>query len=421
MATHDFALTAKLSSNAYFAGDFLYCVVTVRSAGYFMLSAELHGLCRRDARWAPHHVVGEPVKASSARDLGFGQADTDSCMLECAQPTVLGCEVGGESRVTTYLFYAQLPYELVPSFRGSSFKFVYFVSVLVQVGQEKHRVLKVPFRVLRKSRIDGIDLDKPPLEPLKLGRAHGCITLSHPDDMFGFTEVADATMRGRIELARAAVEESGGATEWALTLPPHHCPLLQEADFVRQMAEERSAKFFERANGHGRAFAIQSKQFVVVDWRMDHSVLALDDSVKGVLDFSRGEVMCYRAHMALLMREIVRAVRDEPEKTIDHVVDELDRDTFNAWTLPVCFHLPTDHTQTFSTKYLSVRWVIKFVFYCGKQRINAAADEEIHSLATKAESALDKIEWELDVPLVVIGPSLPQFLVGEPAGVGLVL
>ncbi len=291
----------------------------------------------------------------------------------------------------------------------------------MSLGQDRQRVLKVPFRVLRKSRIDGIDLERPPLEPLKLGRAHGCITLAHPDDMYGFVEVADPVARARIELARAAVEETGGATEWALTLPPHHCPLLQEADYVRQMAEERSAKFFERAHVHGRAYAIQSKQYVVVDWRMDHSILNLGDAVKGCLDFSRGEVACYRAHMALLLREVVPASAGEPERTIDHVVDELDRDTFNAWSIPVCFHFPADHAQTFATKYLAVRWVIKFVFYCGRQRINAAADEEVHALAARPQSELDQIEWELDVPVVVIGPSLPQFLVGEPAGVGLVL
>ncbi len=120
---HEFALTAKLSSNAYFGGDFLYCVVTVTSDGYFLLSAEVHGLCRRDTRWTPHKVVGEPVRAASALALGFGQPETDTSLLECAQPTLLGCEVGGEARVVTYLFYAQLPHELVPSFRGTAFKY----------------------------------------------------------------------------------------------------------------------------------------------------------------------------------------------------------------------------------------------------------------------------------------------------------
>jgi hypothetical protein len=277
--------------------------------------------------------------------------------------------------------------------------------------------------VLRKSRIDSINDLSQGMEPLKLGRSLGCITLCHPDDVFGFVELVDDVARGRVELARAAQEEFGG-TEWALLIPPHHSPLLKEMDYVRTSSEERSAKFFERAHAQGRVFAIQSKQHVVVDWKLDASCFMLGDCVRGVLDFSRGQVACYRVHMALLRREVVKAQQlalSKKDLELDYVVDELDRDSFNAITLPVSFHLTRDHAQTFSTKSFAVRWIIKFVFYCAKQPMKVQFDEEVHARAVVDESELDRIEWELEVPFVVVGPELPRHLAGEPLGVGVVL
>ena len=426
-SVQSFAVTGKLNSNVFFAGDFLFCQVNVKpSHHFFHLSAELHGICRRDTRWVSGPAPGDPIRSRAALDLGFGKGDRESCVLECAQPTVLACEVaesvpGDGSTTLSYLFYAQLPFDLIPSFRGTAFQYFYFVSISVTVGQQQHKVLKVPFRVLRKSRIDGIDLANPPLEPLKLGRAHGCITLTHPDDVFGFVELADAVSRGRVDLARAWEDEHGGTIEWALLLPPHHCPLLKEVDYVRETSEERAYKFFERAHLQGKAFAIQSKNNIVVDWKLDRSVFLLGDNVRGVLDFSRGQVACYRVHMALIRREIVRDVHGKKDLELDYVVDELDRDTFNTMSLPVSFHLNTDHAQTFSTKTFAVRGVIKFVFHCAKQILNPSQDEEIHELAVQEDADLDRIEWELDVPFVVIGRLLPRHLVGEPSGAGIVL
>jgi hypothetical protein len=429
-----FAVTAKLSSNAYFSGDFLFCEVNVKpSLHFFFLSAEVHGICRRDTRWVTGKAPGDAVRSKAALDLGFGGSDRESCVLECAVPTVLACEVAtaandGEQNqqqgLRSFLFYVQLPFDLIPSFRGSAFQYFYFASISVTIGQSEHKVIKVPFRVLRRSRTEGIDLEHPPLEPLKLGRMHGCITLSHPDDVFGFVELADDVARGRVELARAFGEdEGGGGTEWALLLPPHHCPLLKDADYVREMSDGRAAKFFERAHSQGRAFAIQSKSNVVVDWRMDRTVYLLGEQVKGTLDFNRGQVACHRVHMALLRREIVRGSLSANGKDLelDYVVDELDRDTFNALKIPVVFHLPPDHSQTFSTKSFAVRWMVKFVFYCAKNRMDPLHDEEIHELAAVDEADLDRIEWELDVPFAVIGAEIPTHLLGEPSGSGVVV
>jgi hypothetical protein len=145
-----FALTAKLSSSAFFAGEFLFCQVAVRpSHHFFHLSAEVHGICRRDSKWVKDMSAGEVVRSKAAIDLGFGKAQNESCVLECAQPTVLACEVAStipaDGVVLNYLFYVQLPFDLVPSFRGTAFQYFYFASISLSVGQSGHEVGKSPF------------------------------------------------------------------------------------------------------------------------------------------------------------------------------------------------------------------------------------------------------------------------------------
>ena len=335
---HHFSMSAQLNASCFFAGSFVYCEVRVRSDGFFLLEAGVHGVVRSSDKWVSGRVDRFPAVTGRAADAGYGDCGT---LLACASPTVLGCEIQSDDiRDHHYLFYCQLPHELAPSFRGQAYKYIYFVSVAAQVGHE-HRVLKVPFRVLRKSRVEGIHLEDALLEPLKMGRAYGPVHLSHPDDVFGFVELEDETARSRILLARAQDDEVE-PVEWALVVPPHHCPRTRDPDYSREMAEQRAARFFERAHALKRSYQIQSKKHIVVEWRMKHSMLYIESSVEGTFDFRSGQVRCHRLHVALLRREIVRdpGANNGSSVSLDHVVDERDHDVLNALEFPVALYFP---------------------------------------------------------------------------------
>lgn len=401
------SVSAQLNRSTFFAGSFVYCEVVVRSRGFFVLEANLHGLQRSASTWVPEEVRGMPV-GSRAAQLGFG--NDCSAVLETT-PTILGCEIrSDDTREHRYLYYVQLPRDLVPSFRGQALKYFYFISIAVTVGASEHRVLRLPFRVLRHSRVESLHLEDTLLEPLKLGRIHGTLTLTHPEDVFGFVELEDEVSRGRVYLARAQDDEIE-PVEWALVLPPHHCPLSRDADFVQETSLGRAAVFFDKAVSSKRKYSICSGKDVVVEWHMDHSMLYLGNAVTGAFDFSQGRVYCHRLHVALKRREIVRDGSGKQVAMIDHVVDELDLDVYNALHVPVTLCFPDDYAQTFSTRYLSVRWVLQFVFFCSKELIDEENDDEI--LVHVPDEDLNRIQWELDVP-VIVGAEMPHDLAEEP-------
>ena len=393
-------MTAQLNASVFFAGSFVYCEVKVRTNGFFVLEGTVAGVRQVDRQWVADETLnGEAV------------------LLGCRVPTVLGCEIESEEiRDHCYLFYCELPLELIPSFHGRIFKLLYSIVIKAQVGQAKH-ILKIPFRVIRRSRLDHIDLKAPLLHPLKLGRSHGPLLLAHPEDVFGFVEIVEQIEFDRILLARAN-DDDGEPIEWALSLPCHHNPLTRDSpvgDFHRRHLENAAFIFFEKAIPVIKKYAVQRNNHRVLDWHMDHSLVYLEGRISGVLNFHFAEIQCYEIHVALLRRETVFEKNKSKPVILDHVVDEKTVQSFNALKIPIELLFPRNHCQTFSTHDFAVRWTLSFIFFVARRPLDAEKDDEIFNSEFLAENnaEIDRMEWELDVP-VICGPVIPHELRNEP-------
>lgn len=426
-----YKIESHLNCNVYLPGSFVYCVTTVTSLTpedestipFFWLSAQVHGICTADTNYV--HIPAASLNSAETKEMlktcsSLGLGKECACLLGCT-PTVMACEVNAKPFkeltckwslffdllyrlfLVQDVFYVQLPFDLVPSCRGCV-KYSYFISISVQFGKDVPKVLKVPFKVVCRSLVDSIKLDSPPLQPLKVLHNHKPIILSHPD-VFGFVEISDDIARGRLAIADAS--EDHDTPEWAMLLPAHHCPLIMDGDFVREVSEERSSTFFQKAHSLSKNFCIKANELVLVEWRMKHTVFHLgsQDGVSGMLDFGSATCRCYRIHAALVRRSVTKLGFNESKASVfDHVVDEIDLDTFNALSIPVSFHLPKNETQTFSCSWLSNFWAIKFVFLCSQYSIDDdenVDEDELYHESIPPENEMDRIEWELDIPVVI--------------------
>jgi hypothetical protein len=121
--------------------------------------------------------------------------------------------------------------------------------------------------------------------------------------------------------------------------------------------------------------------------------------------------MTHRVEIALERREIVassllRAERQAFASLTDvHVADHVELDVRNALRLPVTLEFPPTPVQTFSTEWVTVRWVIKLTVVSGR---NAAKGLIDISAPVPDESELVRVDWDLDVPVVVIKESLEE-------------
>ncbi len=273
---------------------------------------------------------------------------------------------------------------------------------------------------LRDSRLEALDLSHTPLQVLRVSGSHRHVRLVHPDDVYGSLALDSDELRGRVALARASGEPL--PSEWVSLLPLHHQQpfVASSLDLPAEFSQEASSEFFARAFEHARVFNITTRSGTLVDWRMAHSMAYVGQTtlVAGELDFAASTVRCCRAHVSLERREVVKAslLRAERQcfaalveaKAVDHV----ELDTRNALRLAVRLNLPPTAVQTFVTDWLSVRWVLKFVFLYAPDGNGSSSGENAGTSSAHVsflwddeepmpdESELQRVEWELDLPLV---------------------
>ncbi len=240
-----------------------------------------------------------------------------------------------------------------------------------------------PLSPFARSRLDALDLNHTPLQVLRVGgSSHRHVRLVHPDDVYGSVALDSDELRGRAEFAH-----------------------------------EASSEFFARAVEHARVFNVATRSGTLVDWRMAHSMAYIGSStvVAGELDFTVSTVRCCHVHVALERREVVKASLLRPERQCfaalveAKVADFVELDARNALRLAVRLNLPPTAVQTFVTDWVSVTWVLKFVFLCAPDSGGSTAGADGGRAALMwgddepmpDESDLQRVEWELDVPLVV--------------------
>lgn len=322
----------------------------------------------------------------------------------------------------TDLFYARLPPSLVPSYNGIALTYSYFVNVTATTSLgsgTQTRSMKLPLRVVCFSRIDSIDLQHPPLQVLKILGGHHHVVLSNHEDLVGVTAIDSDDLRGRLALAR--VSDELYPSEWLSLLQPHHRqPFVSSSyDLPQRFLHESCAEFFACAHEHSRTFNIGTKDRILVDWKTSHAVVQIgsDQVVEGVLDFSTATARTYRVHVSLERREVVKAsLLKESRKGFAaqgecRVADWVECDVRNAIRVPVRLRVPPNAPQTFSTEWVSVRWVLRMVIWCHAQDCSSGdTSSEYPALfddheSIPADEDMVRVDWELDVPLVVVSPS----------------
>lgn len=96
------------------------------------------------------------------------------------------------------------------------------------------------------------------------------------------------------------------------------------------------------------------------------------------------------------------------------VYEQRDVDARNALRLPITLPFPDHAVQTFSTDWVTVRWVVKFAFVCCIERVAPGTLLDLNVSIPPDDQCL-RLDWELDVPLVVVPQSAELLLKLEPS------
>ncbi len=145
------SVEAVLSSYAYFPGDMVYAVITVKRvadgpAKMPALAARVVGTCRGSPAWVS---LPSQLQCRDAAVLATTAAGGDVAQLLSCELTVLpasSIEEVPPHAERQFLFYAQLPACMVPSYRGQALSFSY--SVIISAIGVAGRTIKLPLRVV---------------------------------------------------------------------------------------------------------------------------------------------------------------------------------------------------------------------------------------------------------------------------------
>lgn len=150
---YGWSVEAVLSSYAYFPGDMVFAVVTVKRvadspAKVPALVARLAGTCRGSPAWVS---LPSTLVCRDASVLALTAAGGDVVQLLSCEPTALPVSTIEEvppHAERQYLFYAQLPMWMVPSYRGQALSFAYYVVISAVDAAGSGHAIKLPLRIV---------------------------------------------------------------------------------------------------------------------------------------------------------------------------------------------------------------------------------------------------------------------------------
>jgi len=250
----------------------------------------------------------------------------------------------GQTR--SYIYYVTLPSPLPPSFKGTSLKYSYFLSIAVQVYTNPAQILTVPIRVLTPASALGVIKFKSNMN-------------------FDFEEGSAETTQ---ENQKSSLEV---ISKWPISpfKKSQYFPVPYPQTISQYDSNNTRKSVIDLLNKHSTPVTtiISKGTDKLAIFSICKTAFNLGDSVYGTFDFSIAMIPCYKILVKLECEEIVdpkylQHSRGSHSKPIRKLFGELHEYTTNIRQTHFTFHIPVEASQEFSTKYVSVKWSLRFEF-----------------------------------------------------------
>ncbi|EGC31713.1 hypothetical protein DICPUDRAFT_82408 [Dictyostelium purpureum] len=247
----------------------------------------------------------------------------------------------------SYIYYLTLPSPLPPSFKGTSLKYSYFLSIAAQVFTHPAQILTVPIRILTPASA---------LRPIK-----------YKSNMtFDFEEGSAETT----EEYNSSSSSKNNDKQWPVSpfKKSQYFPLPYPQNLSQYDSNNTKKSVIDILNKHSSpvSIVISKGQEKIATFSICKTAFSLGDSVHGTFDFSIATIPCYKILIKLECEETVdskylQSTRGS-NKPIRKLYGELHEFTTNLKQTHFLFHIPVEANQEFSTKYVSVKWSLRFEF-----------------------------------------------------------
>ncbi|KAN0036461.1 hypothetical protein ACTFIV_001756 [Dictyostelium citrinum] len=245
----------------------------------------------------------------------------------------------------SFIYYLTLPSPLPPSFKGTSLKYSYFLSIASQVYTNPAQILTVPLRILT------------PASALRSIKFKSNMTFDFEE---GSAETTQEYNRNNLEVV----------SKWPISpfKKSQYFPLPYPQNLSQYDSNNTKKSVIDILNKHSTPVSIVISKGTdkLATFSICKTAFSLGDSVHGTFDFSIATIPCFKVLIKLECEEIVdskylQSTRGS-NKPIRKLYGELHEFTTNLRQTHFIFHIPVEASPEFSTKYVSVKWSLRFEF-----------------------------------------------------------
>ncbi|EGG25310.1 E set domain-containing protein [Cavenderia fasciculata] len=376
-----------LESAVFFPGDTLFCRVYVSNRS--QLQQQLQGTSKEHSiSWISAQIYGnmsvEPKyfklnspkqkkknatkrivvgggsgmmgssSSSSSSHIGISSAtslpnitDTgdNGRSLFASPTTILTSDLNLSSGQTkSFIYYVTLPSPLPPSFKGTSIRYSYFLSIAAQLFTHPARILTIPIRILT------------PASSLRQLKFKSNIT-NQFDYEEGSTETPQETSKGLEIISKWPVSPFKKSQYFPVPYP-------QTVSQYDSNNTRKSVIDLLNKCSNPVSIIISKGSEKLVTFSISRTAFKLGDTVCGAFDFSIATIPCYKILVKLECEETIEPKYQQESKIKPNrrLYGELHEYTTNIRQTHFMFHIPVEAAQEFSTKHVAVRWILRFEF-----------------------------------------------------------
>eukprot|EP01132_Coremiostelium_polycephalum_P004763 gene4763-5942_t len=295
--------------------------------------------------WITAQLYGVSSATSLPNNTDFGE---NGKSIFASPTTFLASDLyipPGQSR--SYIYYVTLPTSIPPSFKGTSIKYSYFLSIAAQLFTNPAQILTVPIRVLTPASA---------LRPIKFKS-----NIINFDFEEGSIETTQENSKNSIEV---------GVSKWPISpyKKSQHFPAPYPQTLSQYDSNNTKKSVLDLLNKHSTPVSINISKGTekLATFSICRTAFSLGDTVSGTFDFSIATIPCYKILVKLECEESIDQKYLQQSrgsnKPIRRLYGELHEYTTNIRQTHFMFHIPVEASQEFSTKYVSVKWSLRFEF-----------------------------------------------------------
>ncbi|CAG4954250.1 unnamed protein product [Parnassius apollo] len=376
-------LSAKLTTGTvYLAGEALECCITFcHTTQPVHRNSQSHSDILENLAWASAqiHCFYSTSGNSSEKSVSVEKTtalEVTSCdigdVVFHTKPKILFCDLTiplGETK--TFWYRESLPIEAAPSYRGTTVKFSYKITIATQKVGSHIKMMRIPFRVL-------------PISPII--------------NMQDLAALCGNETTEELQPTNPFSEERKVET-----------PLTMALQVLQNLTARRSPNSYMITNTRGK----------VGRFCLFKSAYKLGEDIVGTFDFSVGTVTCMQVSVSLQPEEIIKS--KSPTKNVNKesssrsmTVARFHEVTLGLTHSELILPIPLHITPAFDVNEVSLRWRLHFEFVTTNE--NLSPNSEDNDWNAPLNVPIETMVWNLPVKIYSTLPKqITQHSVGNDA------